>query len=70
MESDNKLYVEAKERIRKCKDEDLVSMEEVVKEESLDMKEIEKLADNLKQNKEAKRLNEKYGKDIFEALFD
>lgn len=67
---DNKLYVEAKERIRKCKDEDLVSMEEVVKEESLDMKEIEKLADNLKQNKEAKRLNEKYGKDIFEALFD
>ena len=44
---DNKLYVESMERIKNSKDEDLISMEDVVKEEGLDMKEIEKLADNV-----------------------
>lgn len=44
---DNKLYIEAMERIKNSKDEDLISMEDIVKEEGFDMKEIEKLADNV-----------------------
>lgn len=44
---DNKLYVDTMERIKNSKNEDLVSMEDVVKKEGFDMKEIEKLADNV-----------------------
>lgn len=44
---DNKLYVEAMERMKNSKEEDSINMEDLVKEEGFDMNEIDRLADSV-----------------------